>query len=40
VEWAEHLARSNAYDPEIEKILKVRETLDPIYQRGTTQFSD
>jgi predicted dehydrogenase len=32
VNWAQHLARSNAYDPEIEKILEVTETLDAIYQ--------
>jgi predicted dehydrogenase len=34
VSWAQHLAASNAYDPEIEKILEVTETLDAIYQRA------
>jgi hypothetical protein len=31
---AQHLAKSNAYDPGIEKILEVTETLDAIYQRA------
>jgi predicted dehydrogenase len=34
VNWTQHLAASNAYDPEIEKILEVTETLDAIYQRA------
>jgi hypothetical protein len=34
VSWAQHLAESNACDPEIEKILEVTETLDAIYQRA------
>jgi predicted dehydrogenase len=34
VNWAQHLAKSNAYDPGIEKILEVTETLDAIYQRA------
>ena len=34
VSWAQHLAGSNTYDPEIEKILEVTETLDAIYRRA------
>jgi predicted dehydrogenase len=32
VDWAEKLARSHAYDPEIERVIDVAETLDAIYR--------
>jgi predicted dehydrogenase len=34
VSWAQHLAASNSYDPEIEKILEVTAALDAIYQQA------
>ena len=34
VDWAEKLGRSNRFDPEIEHVIDVAETLDAIYRSG------
>ena len=37
IEWAQRLARSCAFDPEIEQVVRVAETLDAIYRSGRSR---